>query len=175
MHRLALILWLAFAPAVATAWAQERLVVTPSTVRLAVAVSDSPDSLWTWYHPTTPDGRMEYGWFFVVPGTPEFSVGWMLFKKPGDRPASGSLKDLLAVGQRSVFGGGQRAQMLRRVRPSVVIQRDSLVLALVDSTAIADIFRSKPGTVSLQIIRPDAPSSTRTLRVIYSSMPDDEL
>jgi hypothetical protein len=155
--------------------AQALLSVSPLALRLRIALPRSADSLWSWYRPTTPDHRMEFGWMFVVPGNPEYSVGWMLFKRSGTRPMSGSLSDLLRAGQSSAFGGGQRAQLLRRIRPRVSADADTLMIELRDSTAIAEIFRTKPDSVILTIILPDNPASLRKIRVHYEPMPNQEL
>jgi hypothetical protein len=59
---------------------------------------------WVWFNNETKDNNLEYSWEVVLPGKEQsMKFGVFLFKYPGEKEKSGTLKQLLNEAQWTVF------------------------------------------------------------------------
>lgn len=99
----------------------------------------------------------------------EYTFGFYLWKYHGASSGSGSLSDLISVGQKSLF---ERApsRMMTRVKDAQVkvgLKGNIVVITLRDKDYIKRLFSSKPADVVFKVKIPGDPDITETVPVTY--------
>ena len=134
--------------------------------RFALPVGIQP--IWQWYLPDTRDNMPEYRWE-IVTDPPQHDFGFYLFKRPGARPDSGSLADLLRTGQRSVWEpkptGG--ARVVREARVDVTPADSGVLVSITDPWTLNLVFGARPVTGTIFLKSPGTPLQRTSIRFAY--------
>ena len=100
---------------------------------------------WTWNMKETPDNYQEYSWEITLEGgtaTPKYKFGVYIFKFPSAQEEKGSINQLIADTQTSVWD-----QSLR-IREDLIIQSNvednKLILRISDKKTFSELFSQKP-------------------------------
>ena len=100
---------------------------------------------WTWNMKETANNDEEYAWEITLEGdtaTPKYNFGVYLFKFPSAQEAKGSMNQLIANTQTSVW------DQLLRIREDLIIQSNvedhKLILRISDKKTFSELFSQKP-------------------------------
>ena len=99
----------------------------------------------------------------------EYTFGFYVWKYPDASERSGSLSDLIAEGQKSLFERAQ-SRLMTRVRDAEVKVKTKggvVVVSLNDKDDINRLFSSKPAEVVFKIKIPGDPDISQTVQVTY--------
>ena len=150
-----------------------RGTVGPSEARIVIPVEPQAGP-WRWNAPDTPENRREYGWQVELAdstGTAwRYQFGFSHFKAPGATSGSGSLADLLAAGQATIWertptGGGQAVAWGRvHVR---ALGDSAVVLSIIDPATLERLFASRPTTATVLTATPGRPEERMPLALTY--------
>ena len=111
------------------------------------------DEKWVWFKKETKDNELEYSWEILVPSEKQsLNFGSFLFKYPGQKEKSGTLKQLLDEAQWTVFeqratpNGGTTSEMLEDLKIVVKIQDGSVVVGITNKATFDRAFANHPKT-----------------------------
>jgi len=111
------------------------------------------DEKWVWFKKETKDNELEYSWEVLVPGEKQSLIfGAFLFKYPGQKEKSGTLKQLIDEAQWTVFdqraipNGGTTSEMLEDLKIVVKILDGSVVVGITNKATFDRAFANHPKT-----------------------------
>lgn len=144
------------------------IIVTADTAEFSIPVSRQES--WRWYREETSDNSLEYRWEVSVMGRDgEYQCGFSLFKYPGRKEETGSLKALLIAGQASLWkadpDGG--ASMLRDVNVSATAGDGFVLVRLSDPASVRLLFGNRPTTAKVKTRTPDSDDTSCTVSIRY--------
>jgi hypothetical protein len=125
---------------------------------------------WSWRLPGTRDNQMEYRMDVTVKNDGrEYTFGFYLWKRGGTSTGSGSLNDLLATGQKSLFERNEprRMSVIRDADVKVKTKGDALIISLRDKDDLKRLFSSKPTEVIFKLKVPGEDETKQTVIVVY--------
>jgi hypothetical protein len=99
----------------------------------------------------------------------EYTFGFYLWKYHGAPSGSGSLSDLISVGQKSLFERAPSRLMtiVKEAEVKVATKGDSVVITLHNKDDIKRLFSSNPVEVVFKVKIPGDPDITQTVPVTY--------
>lgn len=99
----------------------------------------------------------------------EYTFGFYLWKRAGAPSGAGSLRDLISVGQKSLFERteARRMSILREVDVSVKAKDDRIVISVKGSKDMQRLFSSKPTEAIFMIKYPNEPEIVQTIPIVY--------
>jgi uncharacterized protein (TIGR03067 family) len=142
-------------------------VVSPAQARFVIPVPDK--KVWSWYLPNTPANQEEYRWTVKVANNGKsYGFGFSLYKRGGQKPASGTLGQLLNAGQVNLWSltkaGGSVVEGDVRIRA----KGNSVVVLIDDRKLLAQLFSTRPAVVEFESGLPsDQRVSTQIVAVTY--------
>jgi hypothetical protein len=144
-------------------------VVKKDEARFTLPAPQRPE--WKWRRPETRENAQEYRMDVTVrnEGT-EYTFGFYVWKRAGARPGKGSFSDLLAAGQKSVFGrdaSGRGFSLIRDAGVKVGERGDTLLITVSGRENVARLFSGKPAEVTFKIVVPEADPVWKTVPVTY--------
>jgi len=144
------------------------VIVTADSAEFSIPVSCQES--WRWYRTKTSDNSLEYRWEVSVMGQDgEYQCGFSLFKYPGRKEETGSLKALLIAGQASLWkvdpDGG--ASMLRDVDVSATAGDGFVVVRLSGPASIRLLFGNRPTTARVKTRTPDSEDTSYAVSIRY--------
>lgn len=146
-------------------------VVSSDEATFTIAVK--PRARWGWRLAETKDNQMEYRMDVTVKneGT-TYTFGFYLWKRQGTSPGSGSLSDLVSIGQKDLFERTQ-SNMMTRVKDAEVKVKtkqstdDLVIITLKDKKDLERLFSSKPSEVTFKIKIPGDSEVSQPVQVVY--------
>lgn len=122
---------------------------------------------WSWFKKETKDNDLEYSWEVLLPGNKQsMKFGVFLFKFPGEKEKTGTLKQLIneaqwsVLDQKSAPNGGTTSKMLEDMKVSARIIDDGVVVGITDKATFERAFSSHPEKAQFLIRTPfDSPFS----------------
>jgi|GEM_PF-6478256 len=142
-------------------------VVGQARARFVIPVPDK--KVWSWYLPNTPANQEEYRWTVKVANNGKsYGFGFSLYKRGGQKPARGTLAQLLNAGQVNLWSltkaGGSVIEGDLRIRA----EGSSVVVLINDRKLLAQLFSTRPAVVEFESALPgDQRVSTQIVAVTY--------
>ena len=158
--------------------------VGPARARFVISVPDK--KVWSWYLPNTPANQEEYHWTVkVTNGGKSYSLGFSLYKRAGQKPASGTLAELLNAGQVNLWSSTEDGASVIEGDVRIRAEGNSVVVMINDRKLLAQLFSTRPAVVAFESGLPGETNvTTRIVAVTYEgasataaerSTPDSEL
>jgi hypothetical protein len=99
----------------------------------------------------------------------EYTFGFYLWKYHNASSGSGSLSELISVGQKSLFerAPSHLMRIVRDAQVKVGLKGDTVVITLRDKDDIKRLFSSKPADVVCKVKIPGDPDISETVPVTY--------
>jgi hypothetical protein len=144
-----------------------------ATVTKSQAVFSMPVEVrdkWHWRRPDTRPNQQEYRMDVTVKNEDkEYTFGFYLWKKSGSSSGSGSLKDLISAGQKSLFMRSQSRLMTMVREASIKVKAidNRVEISIKDSDDLKRLFSGHPAEVTFKIKYPDAPEVSQTVPIVY--------
>ena len=130
-----------------------------------------PRDRWTWRRPETKPNQREYRMDVTLKNKGnEYTFGFYLWKKADAKQGSGSLKQLISAGQKSLFVRAESRLMtiIHEAEVKVKVKdNDCVEISITDSRDLTRLFSGHPTEVIFKIKYPDAPEVSRTVMIVY--------
>ena len=142
--------------------------VTPKEARFVLPAPQR--KAFAWRQPATADNAQEYRMDVTLKNEGrEYHFGFYLWKRPGAQPQSGSLSELIAAGQQSLFVRSQVRMntVIRDAGVSVRVEEQSIVIAVRGKDNIARLFSGRPAEVVFEIKLAGEQVISKTVAVTY--------
>jgi hypothetical protein len=143
-----------------------RALVTPTHATFGFPVAQRAE--WEWNLGGEADGLLEYGWNVYVPreSRPHYSFGFSRFRF-SDELERGTLADLLAAGQRTVWEVDGLSGRAIPGKVHVRVADGGILIELTDPNLIAQLFGAGPPEVFFEVIVPGTPMQRTRVAVEY--------
>ena len=99
----------------------------------------------------------------------QYTFGFYLWKRAGASFGSGSLRDLVSIGQKSLFERSEQRRLgiIREADVKVKTKGDILITTLNDKDDLKRLFSSKPTEVVFTLKLPGEAETSQTVAVVY--------
>lgn len=125
---------------------------------------------WSWRRPETADNAQEYRMDVTIKNEGvAYTFGFYLWKHSSSRTGSGSFKDLIAAGQRSVFKRTEpgRMSILKDVSVKLTVKDNSLVISIGGTENVKHLFSGRPAEAIFKITIPEESPVSQTVPIVY--------
>jgi hypothetical protein len=131
-------------------------IVKSDEARFTLPAPQRPE--WKWRQPETKENAQEYRMDVSVKnGSSEYTFGFYLWKRRGQKAGTGSLSDLLEAGQKSVFERSTSARGFSLVPDGGIKVSeigDTLLITISGRKNVARLFSGRPAYVTFKLAVP---------------------
>jgi hypothetical protein len=156
--------------AIAPAQASDQFSATVSKSEAVFVMPFEERDKWFWRRADTRPNQQEYRMDVTLKNQDkEYTFGFYLWKRADARPGSGSFKDLIAAGQKSLFERSASGLMtiVRDADVKVKVKDNHLEISLKDSADLQRLFSGHPTEAIFKIKYPDAPEVSQKVTIVY--------
>ena len=125
---------------------------------------------WTWQRADTRPNAQEYRMDVTLKNEDkEYTFGFYLWRRAGARSGSGSLKDLIAAGQKSLFERSESRLMtiIHGADVKVKVNDNRLEISVHKSDDLKRLFSGHPTEATFKIKYPDSPEAIQKVPIVY--------
>ena len=125
---------------------------------------------WEWQRADTRPNAREYRMDVTLKNEDkEYTFGFYLWRRAGARSGSGSFKDLIAAGQKSLFERSESRLMtiIHGADVKVKTKDNRLEISVHDGNDLKRLFSGHPTEATFKIKYPDAPEVIQKVPIVY--------